>query len=418
MKLLINLCAHDGIISHYTGVGTMVHKYIYMINKILTKYNYDYHLNLITPQYNKDSFGYSDKYCREHSFNTKTSIIQISNGSNGTQNFGNIDNWKELTKNTAQFINQNITKDYDKIITIYNDVPFTNLARFLDTDSKHIKVWIPHSSGLIHNEDEFRQQNSQEQQERIDLELSAVQYINKMPMCYLGYISEYMKEHFVREYGLLKNKLLNLKNGEVLDDIDFVFDDLPKIEKMFGKIKDYDNVLLSFGRAEKYKNHEATLKLGAYLDVKTIIVPQSYYKGQPIIDEYKKLAQKINAIVLDDAPFDFVHYFLKNFKGNIIVLIPSTKEPMGLIVNEIRKYNKDNILLVVNDIPGLREQVKDGVDGVLVNVEDFYNSAIKIKKYYNLKNMRFLKTNAFKTLKEKYNFEKTFENFIKKVVVV
>ena len=28
MKLLINLCVHDGIISHYAGVGTIVRIYI------------------------------------------------------------------------------------------------------------------------------------------------------------------------------------------------------------------------------------------------------------------------------------------------------------------------------------------------------------------------------------------------------
>ena len=36
MKLLINLCAHDGIISHYAGVGMIVRIYIY---KLLEKYH-------------------------------------------------------------------------------------------------------------------------------------------------------------------------------------------------------------------------------------------------------------------------------------------------------------------------------------------------------------------------------------------
>ena len=35
MKLLINLCGHDGIISHYAGVGTIVKRYIEVIRKIL-----------------------------------------------------------------------------------------------------------------------------------------------------------------------------------------------------------------------------------------------------------------------------------------------------------------------------------------------------------------------------------------------
>ena len=59
MKLLINLCAHDGIISHYTGVGTMVERYILSIQKVLMKNHIDFDINLFTPQYNTDSFGYS-----------------------------------------------------------------------------------------------------------------------------------------------------------------------------------------------------------------------------------------------------------------------------------------------------------------------------------------------------------------------
>ena len=39
MKLLVNLCAHDGIISHYAGVGTIVRRYVEVIRKILSEKN-------------------------------------------------------------------------------------------------------------------------------------------------------------------------------------------------------------------------------------------------------------------------------------------------------------------------------------------------------------------------------------------
>ena len=38
MKLLVNLCAHDGIISHYEGVGTIVRRYVEVIRKILSDF--------------------------------------------------------------------------------------------------------------------------------------------------------------------------------------------------------------------------------------------------------------------------------------------------------------------------------------------------------------------------------------------
>lgn len=77
MKLLINLCAHDGIISHYTGVGTIVDRYIQTFNYILSKeIDIEYQLNLITPEYNKNSFGYSNIYEKRHS-QIKNSKIQV-----------------------------------------------------------------------------------------------------------------------------------------------------------------------------------------------------------------------------------------------------------------------------------------------------------------------------------------------------
>ena len=106
MKLLINLCAHDGIISHYTGVGTIVNRYIQTFNYILSKMsNIEYKLNLITPEYNKDSFGYSYIYDKNHNNIKNSKIIQISNGSNGKVNYGTITDWKELCENAKEYIN-------------------------------------------------------------------------------------------------------------------------------------------------------------------------------------------------------------------------------------------------------------------------------------------------------------------------
>ena len=51
MKLLINICAHDGIVSHYTGVGTIVKRYIEAFSNVLAKTKIEYTMNLFTPEY-------------------------------------------------------------------------------------------------------------------------------------------------------------------------------------------------------------------------------------------------------------------------------------------------------------------------------------------------------------------------------
>ena len=105
MKLLINLCSHDGIISYYTGVGTMVKRNIKTLINYLNENNIDYHINLITPEYNCDSFGYSKRTHLEHMNLNNISIVQISNGSDGKVNYGTIEHWHKLSGNVAKYIN-------------------------------------------------------------------------------------------------------------------------------------------------------------------------------------------------------------------------------------------------------------------------------------------------------------------------
>ena len=52
--------------------------------------------------------------------------------------------------------------------------------------------------------------------------------------------------------------------------------------------KDYKEIILSLGRAEKYKNLEGTMLLGDCMKLKPVVVAQSYCKGQPIIKVEKK----------------------------------------------------------------------------------------------------------------------------------
>lgn len=116
MKLLINLCAQDGIVSHNSGVGTMVKRYIYVFTKLLEEKNIDYKINLFTPEYNVDGFGYS-KETKEHNINLKNvEIYELSNGTNGKKFFGSKDNWEILSKNVANVINNINFKEYDYVL--------------------------------------------------------------------------------------------------------------------------------------------------------------------------------------------------------------------------------------------------------------------------------------------------------------
>lgn len=413
MKLLINICAHDGIVSHYTGVGTIVKRYIEAFSNVLAKTKIEYTMNLFTPEYLKTSFGYSETTEKVHTAMEKTKILMISNGTDGKVNYGTAREWNELSQNTAQLINSLIDEtDYDFIITIANDTPYAGLIELLNDNENHKKVWIPHSTVKIHRVDSAIEGSEKMFGERLKWEEDAIGFINKNANSFLGSTGNYIHEHLVSEYSLNPQKAIFVINGEIMSR-ETVYEETEEMALLFNEIKDYDSMLFSFARAEEYKNLEATMYLGKKLGIKPVVIAQSYFPGQPIIKQYETTARNTGTKLFVDVPFHFPQYILKHYDKPLVMLIPSKKEIVGLIVNETRKLNKANVFVVANDIGGLHEQIADGRDGVLVDLEDISGAADKISKYLDKDKIRDMNTLSQVRLKEMYDFEKICTVFLR-----
>lgn len=416
MKLLINICAHDGIMSHFAGVGTIVKRYIEATHLLLEKKNVEYEIRLFTPLYNEDSFGYCDLTLTENKKRDRTKVYIVSNGSNGKTAYGTRDNWYELSKNTAEIINKISFDDYDQVITIANDTPFAGMLELLKDSFNHTKIWIPHSTVKIHEVDSAIDNNSLTLfQERLKWEEDAIKYINIHDKCYLGSTGRYIEKHLIDEYNLSKEKSVYIPNGEIVSQKTFYIENDECI-KLFEKIKNEDSLIVAFGRAEEYKNLDSTMYLGNLLGIKAVVITKPYFDGQPIIKKYKEIADETNSALFIDVPFHFPHYIINHFNKPIVLLIPSKKEIVGLIINEIRKMNKDNVLIVANDIGGLSEQINDEKDGVLVDLNNLEESANKIQKMFTIEKMIELNNCAQKRLVEDYNFEKIMDVFYKNIL--
>lgn len=415
MKLLINVCAHDGIVSHYAGVGTIVKRYITVLSSLLEKQQVDYQINMFTPEYNDDSFGYSKETKELHENMKNVSIFELPNGTNGELAYGTPTNWRILSQNVANEINKIDISGYDKILTIANDTPYAGLLSMLNEHTNHYKVWIPHSTGKIHKVDSSIDNSELILQERIKWEEDSIDFINRTNNCYLGSTGNYIGEHLINEYKLQENKIVKITNGEILT-LPTEYEVTPQYADLFEKIKDFDSIILSFGRAETYKNLESTMLLGKLMGIKPVVIAQPYFEGQPIIKEYERLANETGTQLYVDVPFNFPQYIINNFPRNMIMLVPSKKEIMGLTFNEIRKMNKDNVLIVANNIDGIKEQVEDGIDGLLVDLDNLVSSKRKIEKYFNSESIKKLNQNAQQRLARDYNIEKNFNEFFQKIL--
>lgn len=417
MKLLVNLCSYDGISTHYSGVGTIVTRYIEAITKYCKNNKIDYKLNLFTAESYDYTLGYNKDLEDNHKNLPNTELFKLSNGSNGETSFGTIDNWRLLSKNTAKIINSLDIDNYDKVITLIHDTPYCDLVQKIKNNKKHIVVWIPHSTVKIHGDSSDLKNSGYDLDNRYIYEQKVVDYINKTENTYLGASGMYIGNHMIQEYNLIPNKMIYIINGELAGLKEKTKESEECIE-LFKELEKYESIILSFGRAEKYKNLESTMLLGKKMHIKPVVIAQGYYKGQPIIEDYKKLADKTSTKLFVDVDFTFPHYILEHFNKPIIAVIPSKKEIMGLVINVIRKKNKDNILIVANDIDGLKEQINDGVDGVIVDLDDIHGSSKKIKKYFNEETMKQMNKESQKILKTKYNFYKNFNNFIDELLKI
>ncbi len=411
MKLLINLCAQDGIVSHNSGVGTIVKRYIELFDKIFSSKKIDYHLNLFTPEYNKDGFGYSQSTYDKNK-NIHHTIKMFSNGTDGKKFFGNIENWQIISKNIADEINKIDFSRYDKVITILNDCTFNDVLYLVPFKGNHIKVLIPHSTALLSGLDKNTDKNTQE---RFVWEQDAFNYINNNVNCYVCATGNFVRQHLVDEYNCKNDKVMDLNNWEIIGK-ENKYEENDEMIRLFSDIKDSDELIMSFGRPEEYKNLTATMDLGKELNIKTVILTQEYFKGMEIINKYKIKAKETNAILYINAPFAYSFYILNHFSGNIILVIPSKKEMVGLIINEVRKMNKNNILIVANNIQSFKDQIDDKKDGLIVDVDDIKNSAIKIKKFFNTKEINTMNNNSQKRLKNNFDLRKNIDVFLKQIL--
>ena len=412
MKLLINLCAHDGIISHYAGVGTIVRRYVEVIRKILSEKNIDYHLNLFTLEFNEKSMGYNKELWDYHASLDNTTLYILSNGTNGETSFGNIENWLISSKNVANEINRINFSDYDYVLNLCNDTPFAYLVTLIKNEKNSITAWIPHSTGKIYNEDMSLSDEKLTINERVKMEQYVIDYINNHNNTYAISTGIYIRNHLIDSYKLINN--IDLINGELLFRNN-LYAENNRVYEIFKEVNNYDSIILSLGRAERHKNLDKTMLLGNNLGIKPIVITQQYFEEQPIIKEYEELAKKTNSLLFVDEPFFLPQYIVKNYNKPMILLVPSEREIFGLVINEMRRFNKDNVL-IANDRGGLHEQISDGIDGVLVDLNDIDSSANKIRKYFDKETLRKMNIESQKNLKDNYDLEKNFDVFLKKVL--
>lgn len=420
-KVTVNLLAHDGITSRYTGVGRIAFDSLRILCEDKKTSRLTHAINAITGKYNDKCLGFSQT-TKDRSLkllNRKNGrLLEALNGSHGEISYGDISNWHDVSISSASLL-YDLSKQSpnDLNINLCLDTPFAQVASFFqqygdDEQKKHIFVWIPHSTAKIHKVDSAIQGYKDYFNQRLKWEQEAIELANKSDRVFIGYIGKFMKDHLIKEYSCRPEKLFDFTNGIDVDDPRFTKQiensEIEEILDHFKIPKDKD-LMISFGRLEPYKGFDSAIKIGGRLDqntIVTVLITQSYSQQDPIISKYQQMFGKYNpdGIFISNYDFDLPHVLLR-WPRTKLLLIPSRAEPFGLIPEEARLYKNPNLRIVAMNKDGFIEQISNGIDGFLMDLTETEKSSEKIEKVLALSSKEVRKIAGAGYVRAKSNYD-------------
>jgi glycosyltransferase involved in cell wall biosynthesis len=203
--------------------------------------------------------------------------------------------------------------------------------------------------------------------------------------------SEFSKNEIINEFKVPKEKIIKIPNFISFENL--------KTRINFKRKYKVDKYILAVGRFSKEKGFEYLLKsfklvLEKRKDIKLVVIGGK----RDYIRIVEKLAKSLgiidNILILSNVSDEEVY---SAFKHAELVVIPSIYEPFGIVALEAMYFGKPIIAFKVG---GLKEIVKNKVNGVLVrekNFKELANAILKIlgnpkmKKKFSRINKIFVK---------------------------
>jgi glycosyltransferase involved in cell wall biosynthesis len=265
LKLLIAICAHDGICSMVTGVGVVVNSVIESFERILERSGLlgenSVTLVCITPYLQLQSSDWNENAFQIASRVTSHfggSVVQVPTASLGASqrvNFGDERQWESLSASIANVI-VDLGQGYDRVLVLANDISCSLIRKYIVNLDAITIVWIPHSLGFDFD-DEFRG-------DRLSVEERILGH-NVHPNDFVGSIGKRYTDILLKSYRCKQGQVVEFENGIYFDSFRYRETDL-SIYKLvdISELIDKD-VLFLFGRCSAQKGIDVVLE--AFIDL-------------------------------------------------------------------------------------------------------------------------------------------------------
>ncbi len=368
---------YNGIFNNTNGIGTQTKTFLAGISHhfaALRDEFGDLAVHLVGPMHDTGWWGYSPAdlaYARE-TVAALGGSLQFCPYRTYDDEFWTPASWLALSTNAAATVLE-AAQRYEESLVIANDIPFLHAPLFIERSKNDYGVAVRslialYGSSFIHTPEA-------PDPGRLTWEQTGLSTPASFPDVRIGRFSEFMAAHFIEKYGVDTRHFVPYRSSLPLEHDDY----LPMNDVEIRAILDQHEIptdiplILAFGRADWIKGFDLLLNalgsVGERLHLVLNVVP--YTDNDPILAEYRALIEKhrLSVTLLTrynrELPRAVCHWH-----NTIAVVCPSRGEPLSNIPFEVSLWarNEGPVLLCSNR-DGFREQIEDGRNGFLFDLE-------------------------------------------------
>lgn len=276
-------------------------------------------------------------------------VLPIDNGTDGQRRYGEISEWQSASQSADDRLSEIGLCDL-RVVSF--DTPFAGLLSPLVRHRTVRHLHVPRSTALVHAPD-----NPQ----RLTWERQSYAFADGRTS-WLGAISQSMRRHLEKEYGVSPESLIDAFDGVTR----WEWDEEPE-STLDGGDRPF---MLCFGRAAPYKGQHILVEALGLLRDRGVPVPRAIIGAvteggdNPYADQLEQRCQELGVEAV------IVRHFHLGLRGLIghpalqIVVIPSLAEPFGRIPLECYSHPRFQGAVVASTAGGLAETVVQGETGL------------------------------------------------------
>lgn len=364
MKTGIFVAAHDGLVSLVTGVGVVVNAFIEGFNQIKERSSMlsgrDIEFICLAPFLDRNSVDYNKKI-RETTEITCMSnngrlvdIPTFSDGSSQKSIWGGPEQWKSASLSVASHL-MTRQSDYDSMLLLAHDTIFSSIRKYIPQLDKLQMVWIPHSLGLVFN-DEYTDL------ERLSIEKESITSISRAKNDLIGYIGETSREVLEKGYLVNPKKLVPLINGLYIDSNRFKFSETERQENLRRwNIPVDKKIIFSWGRCVYQKGYDVLIPacksfLEKNRDYHLVLLMPTETSTESYLEEIRPMVRNLprNSVTAIYAFDGTLPYSLLRHQNLHILAFPSRFEGAPVTALEGLTFSNPHVQFIYSAISPLK----------------------------------------------------------------